>query len=186
MDGCRQTLGRPSMEKTMKTRDVRWAVASLAVLSIAMSVHGQTSTTKQQSVFYPQQLIDRLHHNVDRYAWAAELRDAVVRQAEPWRRLDDDELWHLMFGSTITRSWMVWSEGYCPSCQQPVPMYNWHADRPDSRALEKTIAANEAKRRERPQGKDQIRMPWLNPTSGKLRLAFVSGELPSVCCLTLC
>jgi hypothetical protein len=42
--------------------------------------------------------------------------------------MSDEELWGLMFGSTITRSWMVWSNGFCPACRADVPMYNWEID----------------------------------------------------------
>lgn len=43
-------------------------------------------------------------------------------------RMSDDELWSLMFGATIKRSWMVWSNGHCPSCKRDVPMYTWKMD----------------------------------------------------------
>jgi len=33
-----------------------------------------------------------------------------------------------MFGATIQRSWMVWSNGHCPSCRRDVPMYEWEMD----------------------------------------------------------
>ena len=42
--------------------------------------------------------------------------------------LSDDYLWSLMFGNTIRRAWQVWSDGYCPACKKPVPMYEWKAD----------------------------------------------------------
>ena len=43
-------------------------------------------------------------------------------------KLSDDELWELMFANGIKRSWMVWSNGHCPACQKPVPMYEWMPD----------------------------------------------------------
>ena len=49
----------------------------------------------------------------------------MVAAVQPWMRLSDDELWDLMFSNSIKRSWMVWSNGHCPACQQPVPMYEW-------------------------------------------------------------
>ena len=48
--------------------------------------------------------------------------------AAPWGAFTDDELWALPFGKTITPSWMVWSDGHCPSCAQGVPMYDWQAE----------------------------------------------------------
>ncbi len=52
----------------------------------------------------------------------------MVAVAQPWLQMSDDELWDLMFSNGIKRSWMVWSNGHCPACQQPVPMYEWIAD----------------------------------------------------------
>jgi len=83
---------------------------------------------KDHSVFYSQELRDRARRNAERYPWAAEIRDAIVRGAEPWLAYSDDELWEWMFGCTITRSWMVWSNGFCPACTKSVPMYTWEID----------------------------------------------------------
>ncbi|MGD9497667.1 MAG: heparinase II/III family protein, partial [Armatimonadota bacterium] len=46
----------------------------------------------------------------------------------PRMELSEDEQWGLMIGHTITRSWMVWSNGHCPACGEDVPMYNWEID----------------------------------------------------------
>ena len=62
------------------------------------------------------------------YEWARAVRDQAVQKASYWRNLSDEELWNLMFGPSIKRSWMVWSDGYCPSCKESVPMYNWEMD----------------------------------------------------------
>ncbi len=83
---------------------------------------------KNRSAFFPAPLIQRLRQNIARYDWAKEAAQRIVRDAEHWRRMSDDELWSLMFGPTITRSWHVWSNGYCPACKKPVPMYNWRID----------------------------------------------------------
>ena len=42
--------------------------------------------------------------------------------------MSDEQLWRLMFGATIPRSWMVCSNGHCPACDKPVPMYDWKID----------------------------------------------------------
>ena len=42
--------------------------------------------------------------------------------------MDDEALWSLVFGNTITRSWMVWSDGHCPACLKDVNMYRWEID----------------------------------------------------------
>jgi hypothetical protein len=81
--------------------------------------------TKTASALFPPELIARARNNANTQAWAAQARDDIVAAAQPWMRLSDDELWDLMFSNSIKRSWMVWSSGHCPACQQPVPMYEW-------------------------------------------------------------
>lgn len=75
--------------------------------------------------FHPPELVDAARGNVGRHAWAQAARDRMVDAARPWLAMSEDELWDLMFGATITRSWMVWSNGACPACRQGVPMYQW-------------------------------------------------------------
>jgi hypothetical protein len=80
---------------------------------------------KQASVFYPAAAVARAKENAGKYRWAAAIRDSVVAAAGPWMKLSDDQLWDLMFSNGIKRSWMVWSNGHCPACKKPVPMYEW-------------------------------------------------------------
>ena len=77
------------------------------------------------SLFYPAELIEKAKRNAENHVWAKRSRDRIVEAARPWMAFSDDELWDLMFGSTIRRSWMVWSNGHCPACKEGVPMYNW-------------------------------------------------------------
>ena len=77
------------------------------------------------SLFYPAALIEKAKRNAEHHAWARRARERIVEAAQPWMEFSDDELWDLMFGSTIRRSWMVWSDGHCPACGEGVPMYNW-------------------------------------------------------------
>lgn len=86
------------------------------------------SSQKNRSAFFPTPLCQRLRQNIARYDWAKQTAQRIVQDAEPWRQMSDDELWALMFSPTITRSWHVWSNGYCPVCKKPVPMYNWRVD----------------------------------------------------------
>ena len=79
-------------------------------------------------MFYPGELVDRVRSNIDRYEWAKQAARDLLDAAAPWLAMSDDELWRLMFGPTITRSWMVWSNGHCPSCGEAVPMYAWEMD----------------------------------------------------------
>lgn len=85
----------------------------------------ETEPRKGASYFFPSRLREDALRNVQRYRWARETANLLIEEAEPWRRLDEDSLWGLMFGPTITRSWHVWSNGYCPACRKPVPMYGW-------------------------------------------------------------
>ena len=91
---------------------------------------GQKGTLpmKSQGVFFGAPMMATAQANVARYPWARELQQQVVAAASPWLGYSDDQLWDLMFGNTIKRSWMVWSNGYCPACRQDVPMYNWEMD----------------------------------------------------------
>jgi len=94
---------------------------------LAMLCAGAAAETqaKEYAVFYPPNLVEKARTNVAKVPWAAEQRDRIVEAAQPWMKLSDDDLWSLMFGHTITRSWMVWSNGFCPSCKHSVPMYTW-------------------------------------------------------------
>ena len=44
-------------------------------------------------------------------------------------------------GSGLPRSWMVWSNGHCPACRKPVPMYDWQIDAIDRRTIAQSLAA---------------------------------------------
>lgn len=83
---------------------------------------------KTGSALFPEELVRLARINAPAHAWAAGIRDALVKAAQPWMDLPDDALWNLMFGNSIRRAWQVWSNGHCPSCKQPVPMYEWIAD----------------------------------------------------------
>lgn len=87
-----------------------------------------TTLTKTRSVFFSAKHRAQAASNVQKYSWAAEIRNKAVADAEPFVKMSNEELWSLVFGSTIKRSWMVWSNGHCPSCKQSVPMYTWKID----------------------------------------------------------
>ncbi|MCU0872051.1 MAG: heparinase II/III-family protein [Pirellulaceae bacterium] len=80
---------------------------------------------KTASAMFPPGLTDRARQNALQYPWAKQACERMVADAAPWMKLADDELWELMFSNGIKRSWMVWSNGHCPACQKPVPMYEW-------------------------------------------------------------
>jgi hypothetical protein len=83
---------------------------------------------KTGSVFFPAGLIARARTNAEQGAWARAIRDSLVAAAKPWRERSDEELWALMFGNALHRAWQVWSNGHCPACRRPVPMYEWVPD----------------------------------------------------------
>ncbi|MCG3147498.1 MAG: hypothetical protein PCFJNLEI_00938 [Verrucomicrobiae bacterium] len=80
------------------------------------------------STFLTASLLTRLQRNLQTDPWcAAGARELIVRAA-PWHARSDAELWELMFGPTITRSWMVINNGFCPTCRGLTPGTNWIAD----------------------------------------------------------
>jgi hypothetical protein len=83
------------------------------------------AAAKQRSVFYPPKVLQVIQKNANTVPWAMEAKQLAIKTAEPWLHLSDDALWELMVPSTITRSWMVWSNGFCPSCKASVTMSNW-------------------------------------------------------------
>lgn len=80
------------------------------------------------SLFYPTDLIQKAQSNIASYAWAKEIQNQIVQDSQPYMQFSNDDLWGLMFGNTLKRSWMVWSNGHCPACETDVPMYNWEID----------------------------------------------------------
>jgi hypothetical protein len=105
-----------------------FALGCAAARSEAAEVVSVQTASKEASVFYPPELVQKARANAKKYPWAAEIQKQVVQAAQPWMKFSDDELWDLMFGNTIKRSWMVWSNGYCPACKKGVPMYSWVMD----------------------------------------------------------
>lgn len=83
---------------------------------------------KTQSTLYGPDIVAAVRRNVERFEWAGTARDALREHAKQWLDMSEDDLWNLMFGATLPRSWMVWSNGYCPACNTSVPMYNWKMD----------------------------------------------------------
>jgi hypothetical protein len=100
---------------------------------LSISATPALAEPKQHSVFTPESVVQRAQANADRFAWAKSIRQDVIKAAQPWMKYTDQELWDMVFGPTISRSWMVWSNGFCPKCKKSVSMYNW-AIQPFSRA----------------------------------------------------
>lgn len=105
---------------------IELAAALTLLLPLAIAAADKPRTpTKTTGVFISQAMLAKAKANAAKYPWAAEMRDKAVTAATPWMRLSDNELWETMFGATISRSWMVWSDGYCPACKKSVTMYAW-------------------------------------------------------------
>ena len=108
-----------------------WVIVGLIGLmgSAAMGAGANDhALIKRGSSLYPPEVVDTLRYNVAHAPWVAKIRDELTEEARWWMERSDDELWALMFGPAITRSWMVWSNGHCPACGASVPMYNWEMD----------------------------------------------------------
>ena len=103
-------------------------VTLAAVVPAASDAKGEAPPVKTHGVFYTTAMLEKAKANVAHYPWAAQIQQQIISNAQPWLKLSDEELWNLIFGNTITRSWMVWSNGYCPACKQGVPMYSWEID----------------------------------------------------------
>jgi hypothetical protein len=109
-------------------RRIGWPVAGAVALAIVLCVAEATQAAKTCSTFYPRHVAATVRASADRTDWGRACRDAAIAAAQPWVAMSDDDLWQLMFGPGVTRSWMVWSNGHCPACRKGVPMYNWGVD----------------------------------------------------------
>ncbi|MDX9974528.1 MAG: hypothetical protein RBU21_16205, partial [FCB group bacterium] len=83
---------------------------------------------KEHNALLPEAMVAQARENAAQFPWAAALRDPIVAAAEPWLKASEDALWDAMLGANIERSWMVWSDGYCPACRKDVKMYAWEMD----------------------------------------------------------
>ncbi|MEZ5412763.1 MAG: heparinase II/III family protein [Opitutaceae bacterium] len=81
-----------------------------------------------RSVFFPESVLTTLRTNLTQDSSAQSQAEECFAAARQWTERSDDELWSAMFGPAIKRSWMVWSNGHCPSCKRDVPMYDWQMD----------------------------------------------------------
>lgn len=102
-------------------------IASFIVGAVLLMI-GPVACAGMKSFFFPAELMQAVRENAEHDPWASDLRTQAIEQAAPWMEMSDDQLWNLMFGATLPRSWMVWSNGVCPACGKPVPMYLWKID----------------------------------------------------------
>lgn len=101
---------------------------TLSLLFALAPVRAAEHTPKMDSVFFPESVTAALRARLDANPVARRQADQAIARAQAWRDRSDEELWSAMFGATIKRSWMVWSNGHCPACKGDMPMYAWTVD----------------------------------------------------------
>ncbi|HRT07586.1 MAG TPA: hypothetical protein P5233_04255 [Candidatus Paceibacterota bacterium] len=112
----------------MKTPAATWLWLPLVQVwlsAFALAAPAPGPVFKEHSAFFPPERLTRIRQNLARHPEGERLRRQALERAAWWLEQSDDTLWSLMFGPSISRSWMVWSNGDCPSCKRGVPMYTW-------------------------------------------------------------
>lgn len=110
---------------TMKGREL---LMLLLMATTVCGVSDAANTPKTVPALFNESMRVQAISNSEKHPWARDIQQRIVQAAQPWMKMSDDELWSLMFGPTIKRSWMVWSNGFCPACKESVPMYQWEMD----------------------------------------------------------
>jgi hypothetical protein len=77
------------------------------------------------SVFYSERILDTIRRNSTELLEFKAAKQTAVNAAQKYMEMSYDELWGLIFGPELERSWMVKSDGICPECRKPVLMYDW-------------------------------------------------------------
>lgn len=98
------------------------------LFAILLSASAADTTNKQHSAFYNPDVLKKIRTNLKHDPDGKSFLTNAVKDAEFWHTKTDGQLRDLIFSPGITRSWMVWSDGYCPSCKKPVRMYDWKID----------------------------------------------------------
>lgn len=108
----------------------RFSVLLVVVGLCLTGLHGTAEDlpVKTCGVLFPKVLVERAVENAKTYDWARQIQANAIANAKPWLDTSDEDLWKMAFGPGITRSWMVWSDGFCPACKKDVRMYNWKID----------------------------------------------------------
>ena len=118
----------PGYVGRVKTPAATWLWLPLVQVwlsAFALAAPAPGPVLKEHSAFFPPERLARIRQNLARHPEGERLRRQALERAAWWREQSDDTLWSLMFGPSISRSWMVWSNGDCPSCKRGVPMYTW-------------------------------------------------------------
>ncbi|PWU15999.1 MAG: hypothetical protein C5B50_14260 [Verrucomicrobia bacterium] len=108
---------------TPEARDRAWAFLDQHLEPCAVA-----AGLKKHSAFYPSDRMAPIRQNLNHSPEGRKLARDAIAKAAFWKDLPDEQLSDLVFGPGITRSWMVWSDGWCPACKKSVPMYSWQID----------------------------------------------------------
>lgn len=106
----------------------------LTAVLILILAAGSVASAKSGSVLVTAEMRAAGIRNCERFEWAANFRDALIAQLEPWMALSDEELWALLPSQEMPRDAGVMrgDEG-CPNCgaehyQAPYSPSRWHVD----------------------------------------------------------
>lgn len=83
---------------------------------------------KTTSTFFTATVRQAVAANAASHEMARAERERLIAEASPWLARSEEQLWARVFTPSLPRSWMVWSNGHCPSCRQAVVMYEWIID----------------------------------------------------------
>ncbi len=100
-------------------------VILMVALLLGVNGVGAEEPLKARSAFYPPETLAKVRRNLEKHPSGNIFAQQAMQFAAFWQEMPDDELWGLMFGPKISRSWMVWSNSHCPACKKSVPMYEW-------------------------------------------------------------
>ncbi len=84
-----------------------------------------TNNIPISSVFYSKRTMDIIKYNTENMLEFKAAKRTAEKLTEKYMVYSYDELWNMVFGPELDRSWMVKSDGICPSCKAPVIMYDW-------------------------------------------------------------
>ncbi|MGI5820336.1 MAG: heparinase II/III domain-containing protein [Armatimonadota bacterium] len=97
-------------------------MARLVLLMIAImmltALGAKIVHAKSGSVLITEELRQNAVRNCERFEWAAEYRDALIAQLQPWMERSDEELWRLVPSQEMPRDAAVNRGDGCPNCGQ--------------------------------------------------------------------
>ncbi|NPV46452.1 MAG: heparinase [Armatimonadetes bacterium] len=113
------------------------AIIAAAVLGAAlfMLLGAPAGAVRDYGGHYTAERLANLRANCERYDWARAERERVVAAADPWVKLSDDELWHMIPGQKLPRtidvSMYQGKRPGCPVCGEAINKYGNYPYNPD-------------------------------------------------------